>query len=110
MDRMDTALREFFADTAAPRGLARRLVGRLAGGPPTLEALAGRFRIEATDRGVLRLYPGRGVAAASARELRVRLRLAERDPPRLGEHPRLEGRHAREVHRHEEERGARAPH
>src|SRR5260370_415845 len=67
MDRMDTALREFFADTAAPRGLARRLVGRLAGGPPTLEALAGRFRIEATDRGVLRLYPRRGVAAASAR-------------------------------------------
>src|SRR5260370_8846894 len=70
MDRMDTALREFFADTAAPRGLARRLVGRLAGGPPTLEALAGRFRIEATDRGVLRLYPGRGVAAASARAQR----------------------------------------
>src|SRR5712691_2034076 len=70
MDRMDTALREFFADAAAPRGLARRLVGRLAGGPPTLAALTGRFRIEANDRGVLRLYPGRGVAAASARAQR----------------------------------------
>src|SRR3989442_15931109 len=83
MDRMDTALREFFADTAAPRGLARRLVGRLAAGPPTLAALAGRFRIEATDRGVLRLYPGRGVAAASARAQRH----APQAQAELGEHP-----------------------
>src|SRR5260370_41139808 len=88
MDRMDTALREFFADTAAPRGLARRLVGRLAGGPPTLEALAGRFRIEATDRGVLRLYPGRGVAAASARAQRHAAQAQEE----LGEY--LAGRRA----------------
>src|SRR5260370_16636802 len=88
MDRMDTALREFFADTAAPRGLARRLVGGLAGGPPTLEALAGRCRIEATDRGVLRLYPGRGVAAASARAQRHAAQAQEE----LGEY--LAGRRA----------------
>ncbi len=88
MDRMDTALREFFADAAAPRGLARRLVGRLAGGPPTLAALTGRFRIEATDRGVLRLYPGRGVAAASARAQRHAAQAQEE----LGEY--LAGRRA----------------
>lgn len=88
MDRMDTALREFFADTPAPRGLARRLVGRLAGGPPTLAALTGRFRIEATDRGVLRLYPGRGVAAASARAQRHAAQAQEE----LGEY--LAGRRA----------------
>ena len=67
---MDTALREFFADAGAPRGLARRLVAGLAAGSPTLETLAGRFRIEATDRGVARLSLGRGVAAASARARR----------------------------------------
>jgi O-6-methylguanine DNA methyltransferase len=70
MDRMDTALREFFADAVVLGGRARRLVPRLAGGPLTLEKLAGRFRIEATDRGVARLYPGRGVLAASARARR----------------------------------------
>ena len=64
---MDTAFREFFAAAVAHRGRARHLVPRLADGPLTLEALAGRFRIEATERGVARLYPGRGVAAASAR-------------------------------------------
>ncbi len=70
MDRMDTTLREFFGDAVVSGGRARRLVPRLAGGPATLEKLAGRFRIEATDRGVARLYPGRGVLAASARARR----------------------------------------
>jgi O-6-methylguanine DNA methyltransferase len=70
MDRMDTALREFFGDAVVLGGRARRLVPRLAGGPVTLEELAGRFRIEATDRGVTRLYPGRGVLAESARARR----------------------------------------
>jgi len=60
MNRMDTALRDFFADAVAPAGLVRRLVPRLTDGPPGLEALANRFRIEATDRGVARLLLGRG--------------------------------------------------
>jgi methylated-DNA-[protein]-cysteine S-methyltransferase len=70
MDAMDTALRQFFAAAVAPPARARRLVARRAEEPATLEALAGRFRIEATDRGVARLYPGRGVGAASARARR----------------------------------------
>jgi methylated-DNA-[protein]-cysteine S-methyltransferase len=70
MDRMDTALREFFAETTAPRDLARRLARRRPAAPPTLEDLAGRFRIEATDHGVVRLYPGRGIGAASGRARR----------------------------------------
>ncbi len=70
MDPVDVALREFFADPIAPRGLVRRLASRLAAGPLTLEALAGRFRIEATDRGVARLAPGRGGGAPSARARR----------------------------------------
>jgi len=67
---MDTALRDFFADAVAPAGLVRRLVPRLTDGPPGLEALANRFRIEATDRGVARLLLGRGVAAVSPRARR----------------------------------------
>ena len=63
---MDTALREFFTEAIAPRDEVRRLLPKLAAGPPTLEALADRFRIEATDRGVSRLRPGRGVGADSA--------------------------------------------
>src|SRR2546422_867070 len=55
---------------AAPAGLVRRLVPRLTDGPPGLEALANRFRIEATDRGVARLLLGRGVAAVSPRARR----------------------------------------
>ena len=70
MNRMDTALRDFFADAVAPAGLVRRLVPRLTDGPPGLEALANRFRIEATDRGVARLLLGRGVAAVSPRARR----------------------------------------
>src|SRR5205809_689683 len=42
--------------------------------------------------------------ADAACELRVGLRLAERNPPRLGEHAGLEGRDVREVHVHGEER------
>ncbi len=70
MDRMDSMLREFFSEAIVPRGLTRRLVPKLAEGPRTLEALAGRFRIEATERGVSRLRPGRGVGADSARARR----------------------------------------
>src|SRR3989338_1045135 len=67
MDRMDARLKEFFSEAIVPRGLTRRLVRRLARGPLTLEALAGRFRIEATARGVSRLHPGSGIGADSAR-------------------------------------------
>src|SRR5207253_2200589 len=65
MNRMDTTLREFFADAVAPPARVRRLVPRLTDGPPALEALADRFRVEASDRGVTRLLPGRGVGAVS---------------------------------------------
>ena len=70
MDRMDDMLREFFSEAIVPPGLTRRLVPRLAPGPLTLEALARRFRIEATDLGVSRLRPGRGVGADSPRARR----------------------------------------
>ncbi len=64
---MDTMLREFFTEAIAPRDEVRRLLPKLADGLLTLEPLADRFRIEATDRGVSRLCPGRGVGADSAR-------------------------------------------
>jgi O-6-methylguanine DNA methyltransferase len=77
MDTLDTTLREFFAEAIAPAARARRLVARRAAAPLTLEAQAGRFRIEATDRGVARLFPGRGVGAASARARRHALQALE---------------------------------
>src|SRR2546430_17124915 len=70
MSRRDAPRRLFSGAAAAPAGLVRRLVPRLTDGPPGLEALAGRFRIEATDRGVARLLLGRGVAAVSSRARR----------------------------------------
>ncbi len=82
MNRTDDVLREFFTKAIAPRGLTRRLVPKLAKGPLTLEALAGRFRIEATELGVSRLRPGRGVGAGSARGRR----LAEQARRELGEY------------------------
>ena len=82
MDRMDDRLREFFSEAIVPRGLTRRLVRRLARGPLTLEALAGRFRIEATARGVSRLHPGSGIGADSARARRH----AEQARRELGEY------------------------
>ena len=66
MDRIDVMLEEFFAPEA-PRDLASRLLGGFKARRVNLEALAERFRIEATDRGVVRLHPGRGVRGASAR-------------------------------------------
>ncbi len=66
MDRIDVMLEEFFAPEA-PRDLASRLLGGLRAKRVELEALADRFRIEATERGVARLRPGRGDHGASAR-------------------------------------------
>src|SRR2546422_6797945 len=66
MDRLDVMLEEFFAPEA-PRDLASRLLGGLRAKRVGLEALADRFRIEATERGVARLRPGRGDHGASAR-------------------------------------------
>src|SRR3989449_7459593 len=66
MDRLDVVLEEFFAPEA-PRDLASRLLGGLRAKRVGLEALADRFRIEATERGVARLRPGRGNHGASAR-------------------------------------------
>src|SRR5216683_2939152 len=66
MDRIDVMLEEFFAPEA-PRDLASRLLGGLRAKRVELEALADRFRIEATERGVARLRPGRGNHGASAR-------------------------------------------
>src|SRR2546428_13901496 len=66
MDRIDVMLEEFFAPEA-PRDLASRLLGGLRARRVELEALADRFRIEATERGVARLRPGRGNHGTSAR-------------------------------------------
>jgi len=66
MDRIDVMLEEFFAPEA-PRDLSSRLLGGLRAQRANLEALAEKFRIEATERGVVRLRPGRGVHGASAR-------------------------------------------
>src|SRR5262245_18868424 len=66
MDRIDAMLEEFFKPEAPPK-LSERLLGRLKSRPPGLEKLAERFRIDATERGVTRLYPGRGDHGASAR-------------------------------------------
>src|SRR2546428_5394905 len=59
MDRIDVVLQEFFAP-AAPRDLSSRILGGLRARRAELEVLADRFRIEATERGVVRLRPGRG--------------------------------------------------
>src|SRR3989442_12476812 len=66
MKRLDVMLEEFCA-AEAPRDLASRLLGGLRAKRVELEALADRFRIEATERGVARLRPGRGNHGASAR-------------------------------------------
>src|SRR6059036_4230952 len=66
MDRIDTMLDEFFKPDAPPK-LSERLLGSLKTRPAGLEKLADRFGIEATERGVARLYPGRGNHGASAR-------------------------------------------
>jgi len=66
MDRIDSMLAEFFKPEAPPK-LSERLLGRLQARPANLETLADRFRIEATERGVARLHPGRGDHGASAR-------------------------------------------
>ncbi len=66
MDRIDTMLEEFFKPDAPPK-LSERLLGSLKTRPAGLEKLADRFGIEATERGVARLYPGRGDHGASAR-------------------------------------------
>src|SRR5207245_10968060 len=65
MDRIDTMLEEFFKPDAPPR-LSERLLGSLKTGPAGLEKLADRFRIDATERGVVRLHPGRGDHAATS--------------------------------------------
>ncbi len=66
MDRLDTMLEEFFKPDAPPR-LSERLLGNLKTRSAGLEKLADRFRIDATDRGVVRLYPGTGDHGATAR-------------------------------------------
>ena len=66
MDRIDTLLSEFFKPDAPPK-LSERLLGALKTRPAGLEKLADRFRIDATERGVARLYPGRGDHGSSAR-------------------------------------------
>ena len=66
MDRIDRMLEEFFAPEAPP-ALASRVLRVLRAERVDLEGLAGKFRIEATDRGVVRLHPGRGFHGPSAR-------------------------------------------
>ena len=66
MGRIDVMLEEFFAPEVLC-DLAARLLGGLRTKPVTMEGLAERFRIDATERGVARLRPGRGVHGASAR-------------------------------------------
>ena len=67
---LDLKLREFFTDAVLRRNALARLLRGLDASPPQLEPLADRFRIEATDRGVARLRPGRGVGAKSRRARR----------------------------------------
>ena len=67
---LDVKLREFFTDAVLPRDALVRLLQGLDDSPAQLEPLADRFRIEATDRGVARLRPGRGVGAKSRRARR----------------------------------------
>ena len=66
MDRLDTMLEEFFKPDAPPK-LSERLLGGLKTRPAGLERLADKFRIEATERGVARLHPGRGDHGSSTR-------------------------------------------
>ena len=66
MDRVDDALKEFFAPPAEP-GLAGRLVRGVHEAADSLEALAGRFRLVATDRGLSRLEYRRGADEVSGR-------------------------------------------
>ena len=66
MDRIDAMLEEYFRPDTPPT-LAARLLGSLKTRPTSLEKLADRFRIDATERGVSRLYPGRGDHGTSAR-------------------------------------------
>jgi O-6-methylguanine DNA methyltransferase len=88
MDTLDTRLREFFSAATVPTATARRLVPGRGAKPSTLAPLADRFRVEASERGVVRLRPGRGVGAASARARRH----AEQAIEELGEY--LAGRRA----------------
>src|SRR5207245_11189840 len=67
---LDLKLREFFTDAVLRRNALARLLRGLDASPPQLEPLADRFRIEATDPGVARLRPGRGVGATSRRARR----------------------------------------
>jgi O-6-methylguanine DNA methyltransferase len=81
MDRIDGMLEEFFAPEA-PRALTSRLLAGLRTRQADLETLAGRFRIEATERGVARLRLGRGLHGTSARARAH----AERARQELGEY------------------------
>ena len=54
MDRIDDTLKQYFAP-AAPSDLAGRVLRGLDRGAATLESLAARFEIEATERGVCRV-------------------------------------------------------
>jgi len=65
MDRIDGMLEEFFAPEA-PRALASRVLRALRAERAGLETLVGKFRIEASERGVVRLHPGRGFHGPSA--------------------------------------------
>ena len=66
MDRIDGMLEKFFAPEA-PRALASRMLQALRAEHAGLEKLVGKFRIEASERGVVRLHPGRGFHGPSAR-------------------------------------------
>jgi hypothetical protein len=62
MDRIDTMLEEFFKPEAPPR-LSERLLGSLKARPESLEKLADRFRIDASDEGVVRFSPDAATTA-----------------------------------------------
>jgi methylated-DNA-[protein]-cysteine S-methyltransferase len=61
MDWIDDALTEYFAAATAPAGVARRLASRRAV-PATLDALADRLEVAASERGVVRVGLGAGGA------------------------------------------------
>ena len=69
MDRIDEQVREMFA-VPAPATLAARVRAALREPADSLERLADRFHVEATERGVSRLRYGRGHDVATGRARR----------------------------------------
>lgn len=69
MNDVDQRLRQYFDPGIAPRDLSFRPAARTDARRSRLQA--DRFRIDATDRGIVRLVPGTGGTATSAAARRI---------------------------------------